>query len=114
MYRAPEQLDLWANFPINTKCDIWALGCVLFYLCFRKHPYEDSAKLRIINANYTMPSDSRYICFHDIIKGCFQVDPNRRYDVSMILERLAAISETKNWPLKGTLELKVFIFFTDF
>lgn len=107
MYRAPEQLDLWTNHPINTKCDIWALGCVLYYICFQRHPYEDSAKLRIINANFIMPSDSRYICFHDVIRGCFQVDPNRRFDVSMILDRLAAISETKNWPLKGTLDLKV-------
>lgn len=107
MYRSPEQLDMWANYPIGIKTDVWALGCVLYYLCFRKHPYEDSAKLRIINANFTMPSDVRYSCFHDVIKGCFQVDPNKRFDISTILDRLGAISETKGWPLKGPSNLTV-------
>lgn len=79
-------------------------------LCFRKHPFEDSAKLRIVNANYTLPSDSRYTVFHDVIKGCFQVDPVRRFDISTVLDRLAAISEVKEWSLKGDLNLKVMLF----
>lgn len=33
-----------------------ALGCVLFYLCYHVHPFEDSAKLRILNVAYTVPS----------------------------------------------------------
>lgn len=107
MYRCPEQLDLWSNYPIGPKSDVWALGCVIYYLCFQRHPFEDSAKLRIVNANFTLPGDSRYTCFHEIIKGCLQVDPNKRFDVSMILDRLGAISETKGWPLKGPVKLKV-------
>lgn len=110
MYRCPEQLDLWSNYPIGTKSDIWALGCVIYYLCFQRHPFEDSAKLRIVNANFQLPGDSRYVCFHEIIKGCFQVDPSKRFDASMILDRLGAISETKGWPLKGPVKLKVRIF----
>lgn len=109
MYRSPEQLDLWSNFVIGTKCDIWAIGCIIYYICFQKHPFEDSAKLRIVNANYALPGDSRYKCFHEIIKGCLQVDPSKRFDYSQILDRLGAISETKGWPLKGSLELKVCI-----
>lgn len=106
MYRCPEQLDLWTNYPIGTKCDIWALGCIIYYLCFQKHPFEDSAKLRIINANYVLPGDSRYVFFHEIIKGCLEIDPKKRFDVSMILDRLGAISETKGWPLKGPVKLE--------
>lgn len=105
MYRSPEQLETWNNYPIGTKVDIWALGCILYCLCFNKHPYDDSATLRIINANYTLPSDPKYSCYHDILKGCFQVDPNKRFDISMILERLGAISESKGWLLKGSLGL---------
>lgn len=105
MYRTPEQLDTWNNHPIGVKTDVWALGCILFCMCYKKHPFEDAAKLRIINGNYTIPSDSRFSCFSDIIKGCFVVDPASRFDVSMILERLGAISETKGWSLKGPLEL---------
>lgn len=105
MYRAPEQLDTWNNFPIGVKTDVWALGCILFCLCYKKHPFEDAAKLRIINGNFTIPSDSRFVCYNDVIKGCFVVDPNGRFDVSTILERLGAISETKDWSLKGPLEI---------
>lgn len=105
MYRAPEQLDTWNNYPIGVKTDVWALGCILFCLCYKKHPFEDGAKLRIINGNYTIPSDSRFVCYNEIIKGCFAVDPTQRFDVSMVLERLGAISETKNWQLKGPLEV---------
>lgn len=107
MYRAPELLDTWSNYPIGPKADVWALGCVLYFLCFQKHPFEDSAKLRIINANYTMPNDSRYVCFHPIIKRCLQVDPNKRCDISAVLEQLASIAETKGWSLKGPLGLTV-------
>lgn len=105
MYRSPEQLDTWNNFPIGVKTDVWALGCILFCLCYKKHPFEDGAKLRIINGNYTIPSDSRFICYNEIIKGCFVVDPNQRFDVTTILERLGGISETKDWSLKGPLEI---------
>lgn len=107
MYRAPELLDTWANYPIGPKVDVWALGCILYCLCYQKHPFEDSAKLRIINGNYTIPSDSRYNCFHEIIKGCFKVNPSERFDVQAILERLAAISETLGWPLKSQIDLVV-------
>jgi cyclin G-associated kinase len=106
MYRAPEQLDTWSNYPVGIKSDVWALGCILYCLCYKKHPFEDGAKLRIINGNYTIPSDSRFDCFNDIIRGCFAVDPNQRFDINMILERLGAISETKNWSLKGPLDLR--------
>lgn len=106
MYRAPEMLDTWSNYPIGPKADIWALGCILYFLCYQKHPFEDGGKLRIINANYIMPPDSRYNCFREIIKGCFKVNPAERYDISMVLERLAAIAETNNWSLKGPLDLR--------
>ena len=72
MYRAPEMLDLYNNFRIDTKVDIWSLGCVLFLLCYNKHPYEDAAKLRITNAKYQIPStDKEFLDFHDLFRKCF-------------------------------------------
>lgn len=68
MYRAPEMVDTWSNHFIGPPVDIWALGCILYTLCYMKHPYDDSAKLRIINAKYTLPPDPKYACFHDIIR----------------------------------------------
>lgn len=56
MYRPPEILDLYSNYPINQAMDIWAFGCVIYFLKFGKHPFEDSGKLGIINCNYTIPA----------------------------------------------------------
>ena len=71
MYRAPEMLDTWNNHRIDTQADLWALGCVLYLLCFNRHPFEDSAKLRIINGNYTIPEgDTTYRHFHQLIREC--------------------------------------------
>lgn len=106
MYRAPEMVDTWNNYFIGAAVDIWALGCILYTLCYMRHPYEDSAKLRIINANYVLPPDPKYACFHDIIKGCFQPNPEQRLSISGILERLAAIAETNSYDLKGSLPFK--------
>jgi serine/threonine protein kinase len=69
MYRAPEMVDTWSNHAISTASDVWALGCILYTLCYMKHPFEDSAKLRILNGNYTIPpGDLKYSCFHDLIR----------------------------------------------
>ena len=71
MYRAPEMLDLYSNNRIDTQVDMWALGCVLFVLCFNKHPFEDAAKLRIINGKYQIPANDRdFTDFHDLIRKC--------------------------------------------
>ena len=58
MYRPPEILDTYLHYQINTAMDIWALGCLIYCLRFGQHPFEDSAKLRILNCNYTIPGDT--------------------------------------------------------
>lgn len=61
---------VWCDFTV--LCFQQALGCVLYLLCFNEHPFADSAKLRIINANYTIPeTDTEYNVFHDLISKSF-------------------------------------------
>lgn len=46
-----------------------ALGCILYLLCFGQHPFEDGAKLRIVNGKYAIPADdTRYSVFHGLIR----------------------------------------------
>ncbi|KAK6634789.1 hypothetical protein RUM44_000036 [Polyplax serrata] len=107
MYRAPEMVDTWSNYPIGTPCDIWALGCILYTLCFMSHPFSDSAKLKILNANYNIPNgDPAYSPFHDIIRGCLKVNPNDRLSITDIQERLASICESNRYDLKEPLNLE--------
>ncbi|CAG9856413.1 unnamed protein product [Phyllotreta striolata] len=107
MYRAPEMVDTWNNYFVGTPVDVWALGCILYTLCFMRHPFEDSAKLRIMNANYTIPADPKFSCFHDIIRGCLQPNPQMRLNIAGVLERIAAIAESNGYNLKEPLVLSV-------
>ena len=33
-YRAPELLNLYSNYPISEKIDIFALGCLMYFMLF--------------------------------------------------------------------------------
>ena len=35
-----------------------ALGCILYALCFGEHPFAEASSLQILNAAYTIPTDS--------------------------------------------------------
>lgn len=106
MYRPPEILDTYNNYSINQAMDVWALGCILFLLCFREHPFEDSAKLRILNAKYTIPpNDVQYEVLHDLIKGTLQLNPDDRPSVNDIIERLQEIAEARQINLEECLKL---------
>ncbi|CAD5219926.1 unnamed protein product [Bursaphelenchus okinawaensis] len=53
-YRAPEMIDLFAGTLIDTKSDIWALGVMLYKLCYFNVPFGDSI-LAIQNGSFTFP-----------------------------------------------------------
>lgn len=104
MYRAPEMIDLYSNYPITIKADIWALGCVLYYLCFMTHPFEDSAKLKIMNANYTIPeSDTVFTDFHHLIKSMLKVNPDDRANAEDIYANLISLGLDRNVDIKGPI-----------
>jgi hypothetical protein len=48
-------IDLYLKYEVNEKVDIWMLGCVLYVMNFYIHPFQDSGKLAIINAQYRFP-----------------------------------------------------------
>lgn len=50
IYRPPEMIDQYLGHEVDTQADLWMLGCVLYALCFGKHPFTDAQKLAIINA----------------------------------------------------------------
>ncbi|XP_076403210.1 cyclin-G-associated kinase isoform X10 [Peromyscus maniculatus bairdii] len=97
MYRTPEIVDLYSNFPIGEKQDIWALGCILYLLCFRQHPFEDGAKLRIVNGKYSIPvNDTRYTVFHDLIRAMLKVNPEERLSITEVVRQLQEIAAARN------------------
>ncbi|XP_030647468.1 cyclin-G-associated kinase isoform X2 [Chanos chanos] len=96
-YRTPEMIDLYSNFPINEKQDIWALGCILYLLCFKQHPFEDGAKLQIVNGKYSIPqNDLKYTVFHELIRSMLKVNPDERLTITELVNQLQEIAAARN------------------
>lgn len=55
-YRAPEMIDLHSRRPIDEKSDVWALGVLLYKLCYYTTPFEEHGPLAILNVQYRFPS----------------------------------------------------------
>src|SRR5256714_1277692 len=65
-YRSPEMIDVYRKQPIDEKADIWALGVLLYKLCYYTTPFEEQGQLAILNASYRFPG---YPSFSDKTKG---------------------------------------------
>ena len=45
LFRAPELLDLYSGYPITEKIDVFALGCIMYYLLYNRSAFEEELKL---------------------------------------------------------------------
>jgi AP2-associated kinase len=55
-YRSPEMIDVWRKQSIDEKADIWALGVLLYKLCYYTTPFENVGQMAILNASFKYPS----------------------------------------------------------
>jgi len=80
-YRAPEMVDVYSGSPITIKADIWALGCLLFKLCFFTLPFGEST-LAIQSGNFVFPDNSKYSeNLHKLIRYLLTPNADERPDV---------------------------------
>ena len=54
-YRAPEMIDVHMRRPIDEKSDVWALGVLLYKLCYYTTPFEEHGPLAILQVSYRTP-----------------------------------------------------------
>ncbi|KAL0951667.1 hypothetical protein HGRIS_008346 [Hohenbuehelia grisea] len=59
-YRAPEMVDPYLRRPIDEKSDVWALGVLLYKLCYYTTPFEEHGPLAILNVQYKTPPYPAY------------------------------------------------------
>lgn len=83
-YRAPEMVNLYSGKVITAKADIWALGCLLYKLCFFTLPFGES-QVSICDGNFTIPDNSRYSHdMHCLIRYMLEPDPDKRPDIFQV------------------------------
>jgi AP2-associated kinase len=82
-YRAPEMWDLFLKEVINEKVDIWALGCLLFRICYFKSAFDGESKLQVLNGNYRIPDLPKFSStLTDLIRDMLQARPDDRPDIT--------------------------------
>ena len=105
MYRPPEMIDKFKRFNVNTKVDVWMIGCVAFTMVYAEHPFKDSQKLAITNANYNFPQDKQISeKFQDLIRICLIPDPNERPNITKLLAIVDNFSQLPKINLPPTAE----------
>lgn len=76
-YRSPEMCDLFSKKPIGLPSDIWALGCTLYKLIYKKDLFMPDQNLAILQCRVELPDDIDPL-FKRIIRSCVQLDINAR------------------------------------
>ncbi|CAE6461215.1 unnamed protein product [Rhizoctonia solani] len=69
-YRAPEMVDVYLRRPIDEKSDVWALGVLLYKLCYYTTPFEAHGPLAILHVQYSIPGYPVYSKELNALIGC--------------------------------------------
>lgn len=113
-YRAPELFDVKTGSTIDTKVDIWSLGCTLFACLVGKSPFEmrsdetgGSLNICILSGDWRWPDGGKVgqgkgkkvanqvdveedsgvsEKVREIVKMCLQVEPADRPDVDALID----------------------------
>ncbi|KAI4261079.1 MAG: hypothetical protein L6R42_003718, partial [Xanthoria sp. 1 TBL-2021] len=94
-YRSPEMIDVYRKQPIDEKSDIWALGVLLYKLCYYKTPFEDQGQMAILNASFKFPG---YPSFSDSLKkliaGMLRENPQGRPNIYQVIREVGLMQGT--------------------
>ncbi|CAG0887784.1 unnamed protein product [Cyprideis torosa] len=83
-YRAPEMIDLYSGRIIHTKADIWALGVMLYKLCYFSLPFGEST-LAIQSAQFNIPETPPYSKhIQALIRYMLTADQDERPDIYQV------------------------------
>ncbi|KAF2657067.1 hypothetical protein K491DRAFT_777501 [Lophiostoma macrostomum CBS 122681] len=99
-YRSPEMVDVYRKQPIDEKSDIWALGVLLYKLCYYTTPFEEVGQMAILNATFKFPS---YPQFSDRIKkfiaSMLRENPQLRPNIYQVVVEVCSMRH-RNVPIK--------------
>ncbi|MBE7180419.1 MAG: protein kinase [Terriglobus roseus] len=91
-YRSPEMIDVYRKQPIDEKSDIWALGVLLYKLCYYTTPFEEQGQMAILNATFKYP---QYPPFSDRLKkligSMLREKPQQRPNIYQVVQEVCSI-----------------------
>ncbi|CAH8609412.1 unnamed protein product [Schistosoma margrebowiei] len=95
-YRAPEMVNLSSSIPLGPQIDIWALGCMLYCICYFNLPFGDSI-LAIQSGNFSLPDNSPYSeRLHKLIGYILCVDAFKRPDIYQVCALVFTLAGRNN------------------
>ncbi|KAL3762368.1 hypothetical protein ACHAW5_011109 [Stephanodiscus triporus] len=99
MFRAPEMVDLYMTRRLTESTDVWALGCSLFSLAYRRDCFEEGSNLAILSRRYKVPDDNPYgTGLVDLIDRMLALDYRDRADMSEVIICLSALYSNRPLP----------------
>lgn len=88
-YTSPE---IWKGQKYDSRCDIWALGCIVYEMCTLIPPFraEDFPGLfqAVISGSYSEIPTKYSPNLKDFISCCLTVDPWKRPSAAFLLEKV--------------------------
>lgn len=112
-YRAPELFDVKTGTVIDTKVDIWSLGCTLYACLVGKSPFEarsdetgGSLSMCVLGGDWRFPDEGREgkkkaggedvvrENVKEVVRKCLRVEPTERPDVDELIQLVEEVIET--------------------
>ncbi|KAH8920733.1 kinase-like protein [Atractiella rhizophila] len=91
-YRSPELVDVWRRGGMAEPVDIWALGVLLYKLCYYTTPFEEHGPLAILSVQYKFPPFPAYSNeMKALISSMLQEHPSSRPNVYQVHERVCKL-----------------------
>ena len=78
-------IDLYLQYPVDERVDVWMLGCVLYVMNYRYHPFQEEGKLSIINASVKYPPQTITGKMEDFIRHMLTPNPYYRPSLKEIV-----------------------------
>lgn len=99
-YRSPEMVDVYRKQAINEKSDIWALGVLLYKLCYYTTPFEEQGQMAILNASFKYPHHPSFSeRLKKLIGAMLKEHPNSRPNIYQVITEVCSMRNT-NVPIK--------------
>ncbi|KAL1609271.1 Serine/threonine-protein kinase env7 [Nothophoma quercina] len=120
-YRAPELFDVKTGTVIDTKVDIWSLGCTLYACLVGKSPFESrsdetggSLSICVLGGDWRFPDEGQQRgkqkqpadgegisdAVKDVVRKCLALEPSERPDVDELISIVEEVLQ--NLPEDGS------------